>query len=524
MLSQAAMGFGMLGSYNVFTAFSVIEWILHVSVYLLSFYFLYLIETRVEEPKIKTKISGIALVCNFLFICMCFVLTPQSDKELFHNPYYNKVKAFEKFGLLTYQLTDTTDFLSKNAPLTEEELKELDEYYQNYVPAEFNEDTYGLLKNANVIMLMLEGVETFMINEKYTPNLYNLMHSSNYFPNMYSVYSNIGTYDAEFKSLTSSMYYRGDNYYNYYADNSYPNSLPNVLRNNGYTVNSFHDYVGEFYNRDNMHVSLGFETYYSVEKMNYNFENDEVPQWPSDTVMFENMKDVYAPIQDKPFFSFILTVTTHGGYNYYRESLSEYYNILKQDEDYANKDLSYLTYMASCMDLDKGIGILLDDLEKKDLVDNTILMVYSDHKNYSDIQMTYEYKDLDENDPYSLEKVPLFISNPLLGTKTIDKKVSHYDLTPTILELLGIDYNSIYYYGQSVYLQKPIKPIILGYNNFFDDNIIVYNDEIISVNPLIMDPELYYHQKRELVYHTIEINQNTFISDYFSTKIRSQSD
>jgi phosphoglycerol transferase MdoB-like AlkP superfamily enzyme len=55
--------------------------------------------------------------------------------------------------------------------------------------------------------------------------------------------------------------------------------------------------------------------------------------------------------------------------------------------------------MAAQMDFDKGLGLLLDDLEEKDLMDNTIIVFFSDHKNYSTIEITEKYKE-DSDIPY----------------------------------------------------------------------------------------------------------------------------
>lgn len=514
MLSQAAAGFGMLGSYNVFKAFNIIEWILNVSVYLSSFYFLYLIQFKYKEVERKPKRNTLALLANFLFICLCFVIAPTSDKELIVNPYYNKVKAFERFGLLTYQVTDTNDFLTKNIPLSDKKIKLIDQHFESKVLPE-KDEFYASMQDKNVIMIMLEGIDTYMINEKITPTLYKLISEGHSFPNMYSAYSNIGTYDAEFKALTSSMYYRGDNYYNYYAENYYPTSLANVLSEKGYTTNSFHNYVGEFYNRITMHEALGFENFYSVEEMGYGFE-DDIPLWPDDETMFRNMKDKIAPIQDEPFFSFIITVSTHGGYDYHRSYHQKHYDKLANMSEFDDYEPAFINYAAACMDTDEGIRFLLEDLTNKNLLDDTMIIIFGDHKNYSDMEMTLKYKEIDVTNPYLIEKVPFVIYNPELSSQVITKSVSQYDITPTILNLLGIEYYQNYYYGESVYLDKPIKPIILGYNNWFDDKMIVYNDEIIYLDPTIKNPDEYYSIKKEFVYYNIEVYQSIIICDYFN--------
>ncbi len=170
--------------------------------------------------------------------------------------------------------------------------------------------------------------------------------------------------------------------------------------------------------------------------------------------------------------------------------------------------------MAAQMDFDKGLGILLDDLIEKDLMEETTIILYSDHKNYSSYPITYEYT-LNSDIPYEMEKVPFIIYSHALGNYVDDTLSSHYDITPTIMDLLGIRYYQDYYYGQSVFLENRLDlPIILTYSSWISRENVVLFDQILSGND---DPEDYI-LKKQWVYEVIDLYEKMFQSNYFLGK------
>jgi len=161
------------------------------------------------------------------------------------------------------------------------------------------------------------------------------------------------------------------------------------------------------------------------------------------------------------------------------------------------------------------LGILLDDLEEKNLLDTTTIMLYSDHKNYSDYEMTVEYTP-NSDIPFEIEKVPFIIYNQTLGSGTNDVISSQYDITPTILDFLGISYIQYYYYGQSMFLDdKEDLPIILSYTSWISYENVVQFDVIKSGNN---DQDRYLEQK-QFAYNTISKYEKMFQSNYFRDKV-----
>ncbi|UKI27318.1 MAG: hypothetical protein L6V91_01300 [Bacilli bacterium] len=76
----------------------------------------------------------------------------------------------------------------------------------NFLEEEYNkeEENYstsytGKYKDKNLILLQLEGTDNWLITEKDTPTLYNMMNNSINFTNHYSYYNGGGsTFNSEF--------------------------------------------------------------------------------------------------------------------------------------------------------------------------------------------------------------------------------------------------------------------------------------------------------------------------------------
>jgi len=97
------------------------------------------------------------------------------------------------------------------------------------------------------------------------------------------------------------------------------------------------------------------------------------------------------------------------------EELSEYYGMVKK--------------------LDENLGTLLDELNKQNILDNTLVIFFSDHGNHFRTRNN-EYK---RSCHESSIRIPLVIQGPgVNGEKNVSKMVSLVDLTPTILDLVGI--------------------------------------------------------------------------------------
>lgn len=422
-----------------------------------------------------------------------------SDKSIF----------IQRFGSVTYHARDIANFATgRLQPIlfASSYLEEINETIDFEVAPET--DYFGILEGQNLIMIMCETCEQYAFDEELTPNYYHLLNNGYYFNNFYSATS-AKTYDAEFKALTSAMYYsQSDNYYYRWGDNTYNNALPNMLNSVGYTSNSFHNWDGDFFNRKQIHPQFGFDYFHAKEDL---IDLNPDHYYPLDSVMFEQFTPLMAPIQENPFFSFIITVTPHGPHHY-REELDPYYALIDEHPLYNEREQEFKTLMAAQMDFDKGLGYLLDYLDENDLTDSTTIIIFSDHRNYSSQHITDQYTP-NSHIPFEVDKVPLIIYSEKLGGAVKNTLSSQYDVTPTILDLLGIAHYHEFYYGQSLFLEdRDDRPIILSQSSWISEEMVVMDDLVVKGEIT----EERFLEVKLWIFDKIDFYDKIFVIDYFN--------
>ena len=107
-------------------------------------------------------------------------------------------------------------------------------------------------------------------------------------------------------------------------------------------------------------------------------------------------------------------------------------------------------------------------MEKKDLLDDTVIVLFGDHNAYYQGLSSY-VKDIENYDTErkftDLYNVPLMIYDTDLTAKIAenkDERMIHKftctaDIVPTLLDLLGVRYYTNLYYGQSYHI-RPSEP------------------------------------------------------------------
>ena len=503
--------------YNPIDTYGIINWILIITFLIGSLVVLNKIVKLYNDKRPRRHVTRLSFILFSAIGLMTSPLVISAYDQITYRTPADKTVFVQKFGSITYHSKDIVTFISNaiKPVLYAEDFKDEINSKVTFDLAD-QSSLFGALNGQNVIFIMCETCEQYAFTPELTPNYYRLKNEGLYFNNFRTAARNDNTYDAEFKSLTSMIYMQSDNYMHTFGENTFHNALPNVLRQFGYTANSFHDFEGSFFNRNVIHPNMGFERYYALEDLDVEVSDPTI--WVQDSIMFEQFKDLIAPIQDDPFFSFVLTVTPHGKHDKYRDNLEEYYALIDQDPELSLRELEFRTLMAAQMDLDKGLGILLDDLESKNLLDSTTIVLYSDHKNYSSQEMTFKYTENSEI-PYEVDKVPMIIYSSVLGSGEMDVLGSHYDLTPTIMDLLGIPYYKDFYYGQSLFLENRVdKPIILAYSSWISNEMVVY-DEMIVGGSEDFDR---FMEIRLSIFNTIDLFEKMFMSNYFEEVIPYQ--
>ncbi len=412
-------------------------------------------------------------------------------------------KSFDVSGLYQFTLRDLARTVFPVSKYSKADFRKVEDYFAQNAASE-NEYT-GALKGKNVIAVMLEGIDTWMIDKKYTPTMCYMMENGLNFTNYHAPTFGTGhTFNSEFAFNTG--------YFNpitavsatNFSANRYRYSLANVLRDAGYSANSFHYNDPEFYNRGIMHNSLGFEKYNA-------FPDFGMPETVSqaDSNILSNDGIYQKMIESQPFYDFIITYSGHVPYTFDDAKLS----VAKQNhpdliDPSMNKEKNNCLILAA--DTDDFFRQLLTKLEADGILENTVIVAYTDHYAYgfSDQKLLEEYK-AGEN----IYRVPAFIYSPGLKAQKVDKPMMTVDFLPTLINLLGVDCAD-YFIGNDIL-------------NPENDGFVYFG------NKAWMDGEMYYvpsdeeppaEQKEHIrtgnarVAEACEINDIVIKGDYFARK------
>jgi membrane-anchored protein YejM (alkaline phosphatase superfamily) len=189
--------------------------------------------------------------------------------------------------------------------------------------------------------------------------------------------------------------------------------------------------------------------------------------------------------QKKPFFGFLFYDAAHG-FDYPKDyplavkpSLSEV-NYLELDDDY-DPALLINRYKNSLHFIDGLIGKVLQQLEEKDVLNNTIIVITSDHgQEFNDNKKGYWQHGGNFSD-YQIH-VPMMVFDASKAAKTYTQQTLHYDIAPTILQhYLGVT-NKVFDYSFGHDLFNPIArtSFICGYNQRF---AIIEKKQITNIYP-----------------------------------------
>lgn len=440
---------------------------------LIPFYYFYFVRKGIqgsvgENYKARILIFSILMVLSFTAVSQKVSAISKSDPELFTTVYDNKIIE-EKTGMLVYQAFDIYRnvkelFLNEEAHINE--AKNMLEAYFSNKKADGNQ-YFGEYKDKNLIMVQMESLQEFVINavvngREITPNLNSLIKDSLYFNNLYVQTAAGNTSDAELLT-NASMYPTSQGAtYERFGENSY-HSLANILRGRRYSTFSVHGFKPEFWNRFNAHKAMGFEEFYSSNELDM---ADSIGWGLNDNSLFRQSIDIMKK-EDKPFYSFIITLTNHHPYDAYAE-LSDF--------DVAGVEGELMqNYLKSVHEADKAIGDFIQQLKDSGFYENSILVFYGDHEGITgkDSILLDDFFGIEEGNGFQqrqYEKVPLIIHLPDEKLKGIIRKTAgQIDVMPTLLNLLGE--NSRYSFGNDL-LNVRENIVILRDGSYMDEELI----------------------------------------------------
>lgn len=331
-----------------------------------------------------------------------------------------------------------------------EEYAALDEYYAAYPKPAADGEMTGAFEGKNLILMMLESIDTWLVTPEYMPNLYALTQEGISFSNYYSpMFISAATFNAEFIANTGLLPPTSGIANDAYVNYTFPYSLAHLFENAGYTANSFHSANAAIYNRGAIHRNFGYEAY-------HNYEDMGMDDYMLDSQLICGY-DQY--VANEPFFSFLITYSGHGPYTEELSNISDphleqalavidYDTVPYKTE--AQKS-EYTLAVAHAMETDAFIGELMTQLRADGHAEDTAVVLFTDHycKYISDTEFVMDIKGVANHD--LLTNVPFVIWSADQPGRVEEKYVSTMDIAPTIVNLFGLDADLRYYMGDDMF-------------------------------------------------------------------------
>ena len=411
----------------------------------------------------------------------------------------------------SYNVIESIDFTALADSTDSDILKATDEYLSNATPTRKNNYT-GLLKDYNLITICAESFCPWFISEELTPTLYKLSHTGILFENYYGTFQSVTT-NGEY-TMCMGLYpdmsrTKTDSSFNVAGTNYLPFCLGNALKSMGYQAWGYHDYIGDFYNRNITHANMGYT--FKAADSGLAMKID----WPSsDLEMMEASVDDYIN-SGEPFHAYYMTFSGHYQYNWD--------NAMSAKNRDAVKDLPYSepvkAYIACNLELEYALEYLMQRLEEAGVADKTCIVLTNDHYPYGLTEDEYnELAGQTLDTTFEKYRNSFICYVPGLSENiVVDEYCSTADILPTLLNLFGVDYDSRLLAGTDV-LSSGIHVAVLSDKSFLTKTFrydagtetVIPADENTTVSGKLAEAYRLYVDSR------FQLSGNILNSDYYA--------
>ncbi len=391
----------------------------------------------------------------------------------------------------------------------------IDDYFDQRSEAQDNAMT-GIFEGKNVVLVLMESMDDWGLGE-HTPTLNKLMAEGINFTNFYTPpYGGVRTFNSEFCINTGSFLSSQGGYAFDYVTNDFRQSLASLLTQDGYTAKVYHYNDPSFYSRGVFSPAMGYDEYVCYE--------DYVTQESKNDLYNDLFLFNYQQVSDSFFregqrLNFIITRSAHLSYKY-NEVLS-HWGLKKYPEyrgmtGHQEEDMMYLKARL----IDDMFARLLQELEQRGELDNTVIIGVTDHYTYGvdDEQLVLDRSGVD--DMLLVEKTPCFIWSNNGPSIQEDKTLSTADFLPTVLNLMGID-SPYRYIGRDAF-DESYEGYALFSNGSWVQGDAAYNAANGRILYLTEDATIVTQEKMdamaELLSQFVRINNLILETDYYKDR------
>ena len=422
-----------------------------------------------EKAGYFEKIGQICLKRNFLLpigaglLTIVFVLTTLTSSDFSRLvKQWNRPYIVEQLGMYSYTLADAIKSLgvrSTSAAGLDE--AEADKYINELVDSnisdrtetlETSENYKNIFKDRDIYIIHYESAQNFARDLEFadgsvTPFLNKMAGESLSFNNFYPQHSVGTSSDTEFTFNTSLYPINNGTVFMSHSDREFV-TLQNLLTEQGYYSISMHGNNGDFWNRNVMHESLGYDRYFSMSDY---IIDEEIGLGLSDESFFRQSVEKIKNLKEdhEKVAATLITLTNH----YPFDDIVNF-----QEFDVGHLEGTIIgNYLKSYHYADKALESFMKQMDEEGLLENAIVVLYGDHHaqlSMSDYEMLYNYNprtdgyyspedsdyiEIDDLARQKLRRTPFIIwTKDQAINKEVDTPMGMIDALPSLGNMLGI--------------------------------------------------------------------------------------
>lgn len=366
----------------------------------------------------------------------------------------------------------------------------------------------------DILMIQLESVANWAIYNEPSPMpfLKSLIEENISVPDFHA--NSCETINAEFSSLCSFLPNSFEPVTYSHLENDYY-CLPSILKDRyNYQNYFFHSNVSDFWRRDLLTPKWGFDNLYFTPYFR---------QKEADDFVFSNAVNILKK-ESLPWLAYIVSFTTHSPHN---QELIEY-NKEKNDliiepfsgdvnDEYLDIEISEAevrNYFGFLTATDNALKNLFEQLDQSGLADNTVVVIYNDHRFYG-----FEGESLENFNDFHQQPFVLVLPQKTKGA--IQPLASHIDIAPTLLNIVEQeDYEPQgNFLGQSLFAENYMPQAMnkcLGNVYFKNQNVIIQGNASNNAYQYFFEKESKYFDKSlllDLVKNLIKISDEAIYTN-----------
>ena len=239
-----------------------------------------------------------------------------------------------------------------------------------------------------------------------------------------------GTSNTEYEAITGkSVRFFGPGEYPYKSilQEKTCESLPYILKKQGYKSHAIHNHRGGFYDRNKVFSKLGFDTFTSLEYMN---GVSSTPKgWARDDVL---LKYIMKALKSTKGSDYIYTISVQGHGKYPEERILGAPKIKALAAEPAQQKWAYEYYSNQINEMDEFVKQLTAKLKK--LNEDVVLVMYGDHIPAIEV----DEKQIKHGNVFNTQ----YVIWDNMGLKKQDKNIHAYNLAADVLKRINVYGNS----------------------------------------------------------------------------------